>query len=58
MSVAIDLMAIIGGILISVGVFLQFGLALALIAGGALLIILAMRAANVNGDVNGPSDSQ
>jgi len=58
MSVAIDLMAIIGGILISVGVFLQFGLAFALIAGGALLIILAMRAANVNGDVNGPSDSQ
>ena len=57
MSVAIDLMAIIGGILISVGVFLQFGLAFALIAGGALLIILAMRAANVNGDVNGPSDS-
>ena len=57
MSVAIDLMAIIGGILISVGVFLQFGLAFALIAGGALLILLAMRAANVNGDVNGPSDS-
>jgi hypothetical protein len=58
MNIAIDLMAIIGGILISVGVFLQFGLAFALIAGGALLIILAMRAANVNGDVNGPSNSQ
>ena len=58
MNIAIDMLAVIGGILISVGVFLGFGLAIALIVGGALLILLAMRAANVNGDVNGPSNSQ
>ena len=52
MKLAIDLIAIIGGILISAGVFLKFDLACALITGGLMLILLAIRAAKVHGDTN------
>ena len=52
MKIAIDVLAIIGGMLIVAGVFLQFGLAVALMTGGALLIILALRAAKVQEESN------
>lgn len=52
MSLTIDFIAIFGGILISLGVYLAFGLAFALICAGALLIMLAVRASVIHGDVH------
>lgn len=47
MTWAIDAIAIVGGLLIVAGVFLQYGVAVALMCGGFLLILLALKAAKV-----------
>lgn len=45
MRLAIDFMAILGGLLISGGVFKEFGTGYALISGGAFLFVFALLAA-------------
>lgn len=57
MTWIIDLIAIIGGFFITAGVFLQFGAAEALMCSGFLLILLALKAAKVNG-VGNATDSE
>lgn len=45
MRYAIDCMAIIGGILIAAGVFIEFGAGFSAIAGGVFLFVFALLSA-------------
>lgn len=46
MILAIDIIAILGGMLMTVGVFIEFGLPWALIFSGGFMVAMALIAAN------------
>lgn len=48
MSYLIDFLCVLGAIILSIGVFLQFGLGFALIVFGAIMIKFALISAYVN----------
>lgn len=54
MTFLIDFLAVTGGLLVVAGVYLQLGLAIALVVAGFLLIAFALKAAKVIEDSNVP----
>lgn len=52
MNVAIDVIGVLGGVCVSAGAFVQFGMGYALMTAGGLLVCLSLRMAHLYGVAN------